>query len=109
MKHKEKNILTEIGDKLKELGEELKPHLDKAEKKVRDFDKAIEPSLAELGEKFKELGSVFKAPMEDLSKNMKEWKDSVKPVIDDMRDRIRQWKKPEKKDDKGKKIKRRKS
>ena len=105
MSEKEKNILTEIGDRLRELGEELKPHLDKAEKKVRDFDKAIEPSLSELGEKLKELGSVFKTPIKDLSKSMKEWKDSVKPVIDDMGDRIRQRRKPEKESKKGKEIK----
>ena len=109
MSEKEKNILTEIGDKLKELGEEIKPHLDKAEKKVRDFDKAIEPSLSELGEKLKELGGVFKTPIEDLSKSMKEWKDSVKPVIDDMGERVRKWKKSEKMGNKGKEIKKRKS
>jgi len=38
MGKKEKDIFTEIGDKFKELGEELKPHLDKAEQKLRDFD-----------------------------------------------------------------------
>ncbi len=105
MSEKEKNILSEIGDKLKELGEELKPHLDKAEQKVRDIDKAIEPTLSELGEKLKELGGVFKTPIDDLSQRMKEWKDSVKPVIDDMGERIRQRKKPEKESDKGKEIK----
>ena len=61
MKKKEKDIFTEIGDKFKELGEEIKPHLDKAEKKVRDLDKAIEPSLTELGKKLKELGSFLQA------------------------------------------------
>ena len=41
MSEKEKNILTEIGDRLKELGEELKPHLDKVK---RRFVILIKPS-----------------------------------------------------------------
>ncbi|NOR21803.1 MAG: hypothetical protein GQ476_03800, partial [Candidatus Aminicenantes bacterium] len=45
-KKDEKDIFTEIGDKFKEIGEEIKPHLDKAGKKLRDLEKAIEPSMA---------------------------------------------------------------
>jgi len=51
MSKKEKDIFEEIGDKIKELGEEIKPHIDKAEEKFTGFDKAIEPSLEELSTK----------------------------------------------------------
>jgi len=45
MRKKEKDIFEEIGEKLREVGEELKTEFVKAERKLRDFDKAIEPSL----------------------------------------------------------------
>ncbi len=86
---KEIGILEEIGDTLKELGEEIKPHLFKAEQKIRDFDEAIQPSLADIGEKLKELGNMLKQPAEDLSSQIKEWSKTVKPTLDDLGKRIK--------------------
>ncbi len=86
---KEKDIFEEIGDTLKKLGEDIKPHLFKAEQKIRDFDEAIQPSLADIGEKLKELGNMLKQPAEDLSAQFKEWSKSVKPTLDDLGKRVK--------------------
>jgi gas vesicle protein len=88
-----KDIFAEIGDAFKQLGEEIKPHLFKAEGKLRDFDDAIRPTLSNLGQKMKELGDAVEGPMDELSARLKKWSDSVKPVVKDMGDRVKAWKK----------------
>ncbi|MFA9453933.1 MAG: hypothetical protein ACERK6_08465, partial [Candidatus Aminicenantaceae bacterium] len=60
----DKNIFTEIGDAFKQLGEEIKPHLFKAEEKLRGFDEAVRPTLTDLGAKMKELGDAVEGPMD---------------------------------------------
>jgi DNA-binding transcriptional MerR regulator len=96
MAEKEKDIFKDIGDSLKEIGEDLIKELEKGELKVKSFEQAVQPSLSELGEKLKDLGKVLSPPSESFSQRFKEWKNSVKPVIDDMGDRVREWKKKEK-------------
>ena len=53
MSEKEKDIFEEIGEKIKDIGKELKPYIDKAEAKLYDFDKAVEPSLDSLSDKLR--------------------------------------------------------
>ena len=96
MAKKEKDIFKEIGDQLKEIGEDLKTELEKGEKKIKSFEKAVQPSLHDLGEKFKELGKVISGPAGDFSQRFKEWSDSVKPVVKDMKGRAKDWKQKEK-------------
>lgn len=92
-KKPDKDIFAEIGDAFKRLGEEIKPHLFKAEGKLRDFDDAIRPTLSNLGQKMKELGDAVEGPMDELSARLKKWSESVKPVVKDMGDRVKTWKK----------------
>jgi hypothetical protein len=86
---KDRDIFEEIGEAFKELGKDIKPHLFKAEQKIRDFDEAIQPSLADIGDKLKELGSMLKKPGEDLTSQVKEWSRSLKPVLNDMGQRVK--------------------
>jgi uncharacterized protein YktB (UPF0637 family) len=92
-KNTDKDIFAEIGDAFQQLGEEIKPHLLKAEEKLRDLDDAVRPTLSDLGKKMKELGDAVEGPMEELSARLKKWGDSVKPVVKDMGHRVKTWKK----------------